>query len=132
MPPPSEEDDLLFSAPPPPKLTVQEHAKVFLRQWNALPPVIKKARHIRGQRLVTFRARISDPQWVEDYPAALEKIPESPFLMGENDRGWTPTIDWILRPDRVDWVIEGKYMRARPAPDTQKPKSRSWNEIDYG
>jgi len=31
-------------------------------------------------------------------------------LLGENDRAWTATIDWFLRPDSVDKILEGQYL----------------------
>jgi len=45
-------------------------------------------------------------------------IPDSPFLLGENDRGWRADIDWFLRPDSVTRILEGKYR-------TDKPKKKN-------
>ena len=40
--------------------------------------------------------------------AALRAIGNSPFLKGQNDRGWTADLDWFLKPDSLH-ILEGKY-----------------------
>ena len=38
------------------------------------------------------------------------KITDTPFLMGDNARGWQANIDWLIRsPDQAVKVIEGAY-----------------------
>lgn len=41
------------------------------------------------------------------------KATDSPFLMGQNDRGWMLNIDWALRPNSITSVFEGKYEKVK-------------------
>jgi hypothetical protein len=33
----------------------------------------------------------------------------SPFLRGENDKGWRADFDWVLNPNNLAKIVEGKY-----------------------
>ena len=37
------------------------------------------------------------------------KTGKSSFLNGDNDRGWTASIDWLIKPENRLKVLEGKY-----------------------
>ena len=39
----------------------------------------------------------------------FEKVNRSKFLTGENDRGWSANLDFILREDKFVSILEGKY-----------------------
>jgi hypothetical protein len=39
----------------------------------------------------------------------LERVKESAFLNGDNDRGWTADFDWIFKPTNFVKILEGKY-----------------------
>ena len=41
--------------------------------------------------------------------AAIEKIKNSSFLHGENERGWAITLDWFILPNNFPKVLEGNY-----------------------
>ena len=45
-------------------------------------------------------------EWWEDL---FQFVRKCPLLMGENDRGWTATLEWIIRPKNFPKVIEGNY-----------------------
>lgn len=44
----------------------------------------------------------------------MERIRGSPFLSGQNDRGWCATLEWFLRPDIVFRILEGQYDGIKP------------------
>jgi hypothetical protein len=46
---------------------------------------------------------------LERWRAFCQSIRGSPFLMGENDRGWKADLDWALKPASIASVEEGKY-----------------------
>lgn len=61
-----------------------------------------------SSRTSKLAARIED--FGEDrICAAIETIPDSDFLMGDNDRGWKANIDWLVKPDKMAKLIEGGY-----------------------
>lgn len=81
----------------------------ILNHWNALQSLgIKPIRMISGKREESVRARIR--QYGEDaFIEAIEKIRESDFLQGKNNRGWTITFDWLILPSNFPKVLEGNY-----------------------
>lgn len=56
------------------------------------------------------------PGWVE----VIQRINSSPFLKGQNDRGWRASPDWLLQPDTAARVLEGKYDNTGPPKDMRK------------
>jgi len=78
--------------------------------WNAVRGVVP-IREWSERRKRQLRARLRDPTWLENAIRAIAMIPDSPFLLGENDRGWRADIDWFLRPDSVTRILEGKYRK---------------------
>ena len=62
----------------------------------------------------TAKARFSEPEWMGSWKEALFKIGDSDFCCGRiearNGRSvWRADIDWFLRPDTVNKILEGKY-----------------------
>lgn len=48
----------------------------------------------------------SDPgQW----RAYCRQIAASPFLRGESARGWRADLDWVLKPENLSHILEGRY-----------------------
>lgn len=86
----------------PPSVLFRE----FLSAWNG---TMKQKCESTKNRTNAFRSRIRSPVWADCWRTALAKIPSSPFCMGDNDRGWVADIDWFLRPDTVQRILEGKY-----------------------
>jgi hypothetical protein len=62
-----------------------------------------------AERRRTLKKRMTSEFWRSNYRAALEKIPDCPFLMGDNKRGWKITIDFFLRPKSVARIMEGEF-----------------------
>ncbi|MBP9693031.1 MAG: hypothetical protein KBD90_06890, partial [Alphaproteobacteria bacterium] len=46
---------------------------------------------------------------VQQWEQFCERIKASPFLMGEGDRRWHVTLDWILIEDNLVKVLEGNF-----------------------
>ena len=79
--------------------------------WNSLSELgIKPIRGIKeGSKRINFlRARIKQ-YGEDDVLTAISNIRESPFLQGNNKRGWTITFDWFLLPNNFPKVLEGNY-----------------------
>jgi len=81
----------------------------IFKNWNNLPEAFPKAKRITDSRRRHMKARWDDKPWRESYFDALERLAESSFLAGESDRGWVADLDWFLKPDSVDKILEGKY-----------------------
>lgn len=120
----NKEDEPIGSSPPDgeplPSLTE------FLSIWNehANRHGWCAATAMTATRSKAFRTRLKDPAWRASWRRALEQAGQSPFLRGENDRGWKMDLDFFLRPDSVAKIIEGKYGNG-PVANTQGERGAS-------
>lgn len=86
--------------------------------WNShaeLPAV----RSVSPSRLRKLQARRKDEFFAANWQAAIDRICQSAFCRGQNDRGWRADFDWFLQPDTAAKVLEGKYddrPAAKPEP----------------
>lgn len=81
----------------------------FISRWNRTAGVVA----IRGDRLsdkrrVAFRNRLAAKNWWTDFLACMDHFP-LPFVTSGRSGTWRPDADWILRPDTVNNILEGKY-----------------------
>ena len=78
----------------------------YITAWNSLG--LNKLVSIKNKRYSSLKARIKD--YGEDKVLqAISKINNSKFLKGENDKKWTITFDWFLKPNNFIKVLEGNY-----------------------
>jgi len=59
------------------------------------------------------RARSKDPDWLANWQDAVARAGQSSLCRGENEWGWTASIDWFLKPDTVTKLLEGNYDNRR-------------------
>lgn len=77
-------------------------------EWNsqaALPQCLV----ISDKRRRLLEVRLREPFFLSNWKAAIIKLSKTRFCLGDNDRGWTASFDWILQPDTVARIMEGKY-----------------------
>jgi hypothetical protein len=82
--------------------------KEVVHCWNAcvkLPKVLS----LSGSRQRTVEARLRDKYFRQNYQEAIMRILESPFLMGQNQKGWIANFDWFIQPDSIAKIMEGRY-----------------------
>lgn len=117
--PPNDRDILTPLAPPdvisdeitPPIENPETGLKPeqVLEAWNVMADEtgLPKAKLTpeRRKKLRTFVKRHS----VDDITEAIWAIPRSPFLRGENDRGWRANFDFLLQPSSFAKITEGTY-----------------------
>ena len=82
-----------------------------IEAWNVIAARygLPACRMLTGARRSALAARLRDPDWAANYPAALAGIERSAFLRGGNARDWRASIDWFLRPNSVTRILEGQY-----------------------
>lgn len=91
---------------------VRNEAEVAVSMWNRmaekikLPKALTKLSDARRKKL---DLRLSELDGLEGWAILLQKIEDGPFLRGENDTGWTATIDWVLEPRNLTKIMEGNY-----------------------
>ena len=112
-----------------PQHTVRQ--KVMDR-WNALPlPNVKRIAP-NTNRYKMLNARVKE-YGVEGVLDAIDNIPNSPHLLGNNKRGWTATFDWFVRPNNFIKVYEGVYLVDKAKGNTltvteEQLQSINWEE----
>lgn len=82
----------------------------LIEKWNELPDTISKISTMKKdtQRYKMLSQRVSE-YGSEKVLEAIEKIKQSSFLQGRNNRGWTITFEWFVRPNNFIKVLEGNY-----------------------
>lgn len=80
--------------------------------WNSMaaecniPKIAKLVPNsTRGKQL---KKRIQD-YGIDEVLRAVHNITLSDFLVGENNRAWTITFDWFIKPNNFPKVLEGNY-----------------------
>jgi hypothetical protein len=82
--------------------------------WNAMARLhgLPQVSEVTPKRATALRARINE-RWKRDpmgmWTRYLEAIAASPFLRGENQRGWRASLDWAIRSESPVRVAEGRY-----------------------
>jgi hypothetical protein len=82
--------------------------------WNDVvrDTALSQVAELTDKRRTALRARISE-RWniapERQFRKYIALILQSPFLRGENDRGWRANFDWALRPQSIVDVAEGKF-----------------------
>ncbi len=63
---------------------------------------------ISEKRKTSIRARIRE-HGKEGFNEMMHRAAKSNFLKGDNQRGWTASFDWMIRPSSFQKIIEGNY-----------------------
>ena len=74
--------------------------------WNNLN--LSTIKSIQNTRLKLLNARIKD-YGIDGVLQAINNIKESSFLKGQNNKNWTITFDWLIKPSNFIKVLEGNY-----------------------
>lgn len=111
---------------------------------NKLQPIIDKWNELGLQKLISINqgtnrykllnARLKE--YGEDKVLeAIENIRSSTFLKGQNNKGWTITFDWLIKPNNFLKVLEGNYEDKKTTNNGNKNKLRFDNfkgrDYDY-
>lgn len=86
----------------------RDNPETFKDLYNEHCYNLPKVRQLSDKRIKAIRI-ITSKYSREDILEVLDKANDSDFLTGNNDRGWTADIDFILREDKFLNILEGKY-----------------------
>lgn len=89
-----------------------DECQQILDSWNTLAKDLDLSvcRTLTEKRRKAIKARLKAPDWREEFPEALQRISASAFLRGKKPgNDWRADIDWILQPDSVTRILEGRY-----------------------
>lgn len=77
--------------------------------WNDTAISFPKLTGINGKRKTMLSARWKEHPDLDWWADLFDRLENSSFLRGKNDRGWKAKFDWILNPANLDKVLEGNY-----------------------
>ena len=113
----------------------EETGKAFAA-WNELAGEIDLARATRltAPRRAKLRQRLSDAGGLDGWRQGLAKVRDSPFLRGDNERGWRADLDFCLQAKSWTRLVEGVYDRKPNGEDRtdaiRRGTERALQEID--
>ena len=85
---------------------IPKHLECIVIAWNNLN--LSTIKSIQNTRLKLLNARIKD-YGIDGVLQAINYIKESSFLKGQNNKNWTITFDWLIKPSNFIKVLEGNY-----------------------
>ena len=67
-----------------------------------------------------FDESVSEEEMEETILKAVANVAESSFLLGSsrNSRGWSISLGWMLKPDHLENILQGKYLDKTPRSDS--------------
>lgn len=85
--------------------------QIAFEEWNILATELglQTAAKLTTPRKSKLKARLNDCGGLEGWHTALGKIRASPFLLGQNDRGWKADFDFVLQEKSFTKLMEGSY-----------------------
>lgn len=97
--------------------------------WNSLGLNKVKAINPDTSRYAMLRKRLKD-YGVDTIVEGVDKIRNSSFLQGHNNKGWTVTFDWFIKPDNFQKVIDGNYDDRKAATQNTKAGTERMDDLD--
>ena len=108
-----------------------ENQRRIFEAWNSMASGhgLPMAQSLTADRKAKLAKRLKE-HGPETILAAIARIPNSDFLMGNNDRGWKASFDFILIPARLNRLVEGGYSESQPhkANGGKRPEPKSMTE----
>lgn len=99
--------------PPPPMggNTPSSLAFDLIETWNRHCRAIHKITRFTDERkrLVLKRFRDEFGSDLEQWDQFCQRVSGSDFLNGRTDRGWKPTLEWLMKPEKITNTLEGAY-----------------------
>lgn len=80
----------------------------FIFLYHDICKSLPKIRILTDKRKKAIKALLSKIS-LEEIKEAFEIIERTPFLRGDNDRGWKPNIDFLVKHDNIVKILEGFY-----------------------
>lgn len=93
---------------------VQTPFQKVVELWNdSNDPKVEK---LTTQRKAAIR-QLCKEYTLEQIEAVFKQVPTIPFLIGQNERGWVATFDYVIRPDKFLKIFEGGWNNASTVAD---------------
>lgn len=105
-------------------LTIPEDITLAFSHWDDLANEVglKTVQKITSTRRKHMKARLADCGGLDGWKDALQKVRESSFLKGENNRGWQANIDFMLKESSFTRIMEGTYDHSGPRSNVDRAR----------
>jgi hypothetical protein len=80
----------------------------IMELYNSICHRLRSITSIKGNRR-TQAAALYEDLGIDGIKALFERASQSAFLCGGGERGWQADFDWLIAPDNMQKVFEGKY-----------------------
>jgi hypothetical protein len=81
-----------------------------------------KVAKLNPSRKAKCRRRLLDCGGLSGWQEAMTRARASPFLTGDNPRGWRPGFDFFLQAESFTKLLEGSYDARKPSGTVAQPK----------
>lgn len=114
-------------------INAHDMAPVFKETFNNIDGVVR-CEKITVRREIAVSTILSHFT-KDEINKVFEKVSNSTFLKGDNDKGWKVSFDWLFDIDNFTTVLEGKYdqrkSNLKKAEKAEEPTDRSvWTDHD--
>ena len=101
-----------------PLAELPEPARNILKAWNELP-LDNKFEGLYPTLLKQMQAML-ERYGEETLLKAVANVADSSFLLGSsrNSRGWAISLGWMLKPEHLENILQGKYRDKKPRSDS--------------
>lgn len=107
--------------------------------WNSICKSLPQVKAINDDRRKKIKSRLLEmepnaPQlWLDRCRALFERVQATPFLTGDNQKGWTATFDWLFSNGN-NWVkvMEGNYDHGRTAQGQGRVTTQAGIQLGVG
>ena len=102
----------------------------FISLYHDVCKSLPKVRIVTDKRKKAIKTLLSKIS-LEEVKEAFEIIEKTPFLKGDNDRGWKPNIEFLVKHDNIIKILEGFYdssIQPNNQPQQQEEKPKNWWE----
>ena len=117
----SKKGELSLSHPSSSSIDFKAFLEYFNNRFNGKLPAIRTMSDAR-KKAVKARAAEYGKKSVFD---VLEKVANSSFLLGHNDRDWICDFNWIFKPNNFVKILEGSYDNKPTNTDSAKGRKES-------
>lgn len=93
--------------------------EIYREVLGSILPVPRKLTKSRKAKLTR---RLEDLDGLDGWKQYCLRIRGSPFLCGDNDKGWKADIDFMLSEEKMNRTLEGKYDEAHRGNHTKNGK----------
>lgn len=119
--------------PPKPENPSSEISEA-VKLWNDLAAEtgLSKIQHFGKTRQASLRLRLKEAGGLTGWGDVLEKIRQSDFLCGGNDRSWKADFDWVITQRNFTKILEGNYNNRQRKENQNGNYGRKKTWVDAG